>query len=147
MHFVGMIIDEKINYINTKNNVSTGMGIMIKTCKYLSKIIFLFLYLKYSFEIWGNACDSYLSQVYDYNITIQFIYFSLYIAHTQQLFNSLATNVLVYFHVMNLGSISRTSHLITFTLTFVFLIMISRHILYEIHICTSNLNNIYLDLI
>ena len=69
--FLGVIIDEKlsltmhISYI--KNKISKAMGIIIKARKYLNKKSlvnlyhsFVFPYLTYCIEIWGNASDIHL---------------------------------------------------------------------------------------
>ena len=69
--FLGMIIDEKLNFTNhiayISNTISKGLGIIYKARKYLNKNVlvnlynsYVFPYLTYCVEIWGNACDSHL---------------------------------------------------------------------------------------
>ena len=69
--FLGMIIDNKLNFINhicyIKSKISKGLGIIIKARKNLNRKVlvnlyntFVFPYLIYCIEIWGNACDTHL---------------------------------------------------------------------------------------
>ena len=69
--FLGVIIDEKFSFIRhisyIKTNISKAMGIIIKVRKYLNKISlvnlyhsFVFPYLTYCIEIWGDASDIHL---------------------------------------------------------------------------------------
>ena len=66
--FLGLIIDEKLSFTRhisyIKNEISKAMGIVIKARKYLNKKSlvnlyhsFVFPYLTYCIEIWGNASD------------------------------------------------------------------------------------------
>ena len=62
------LIDNHISYI--KNKISQGLGIQIKSRKYLNRIIlvnlyytFVYPYLIYCFEIWGIACHIYLDSL------------------------------------------------------------------------------------
>ena len=68
---LGVIIDEKLSFTShisyIKNKISKAMGIIIKARKYLNKkslvnlyYSFVFPYLTYSIEIWGNASDIHL---------------------------------------------------------------------------------------
>ena len=70
--FLGMIIDEKLNFTNDiayiRNKISKGLGIILKARKYLNKKVliniynsYIFPYLTYCVEIWGNACGSHLN--------------------------------------------------------------------------------------
>ena len=69
--FLGAIIDEKLSFTRhisyIKIEISKAMGIIIKARKYLNKksLInlyhsFVFPYLTYCIEIWGNASDIHL---------------------------------------------------------------------------------------
>ena len=66
--FLGLIIDEKLSFTRhisyIKNEISKASGIVIKARKYLNKKSlvnlyhsFVFPYLTYCIEIWGNASD------------------------------------------------------------------------------------------
>ena len=69
--FLGVIIDNKLNWTEhityVKNKISKSIGILYKTRKYLDKntlrklyYTFVYPYLIYCVEIWGNACNTYL---------------------------------------------------------------------------------------
>ena len=69
--FIGVIIDDKLKFDNhisyIKNKISKGLGILIKARKYLNRRIllnlyytFVYPYLIYCVEIWGNTCNIYL---------------------------------------------------------------------------------------
>ena len=69
--FLGVIIDEKLSFTRhisyIKNTISKAMGIIIKAQKYLNiKLLvniyraFVFSYLTYCIDIWGNASDIHL---------------------------------------------------------------------------------------
>ena len=69
--FLGVIIDEKLSFTRhisyIKSKISKAMGIIIKVRKHLNKISFVnlyhsfvFPYLTYCIEIWGNASDIHL---------------------------------------------------------------------------------------
>ena len=71
--FLGVIIDEKLSFtrhISFKNKISKAMGIIIKARKYLNRKsllnlyhAFVFPYLTYCIEIWGNASDIHLDDL------------------------------------------------------------------------------------
>ena len=69
--YLGVIIDEKLSFTRhisyIKNKISKAMGIIIKARKYLNRNLilnlyhaFVFPYLTYCIEIWGNASDIHL---------------------------------------------------------------------------------------
>ena len=69
--FLGVIIDNKLNWhehiIYIKNKISKSIGIIYKVRKYVEKqtiknmyYTFVFPYLIYCNEIWGNACQAYV---------------------------------------------------------------------------------------
>ena len=69
--FLGIIIDEKLSFTRhisyITNKISKAIGIIIKARKYLNKKSlvnlyhsFVFPYLTYCIEIWGNASDIHL---------------------------------------------------------------------------------------
>ena len=98
---MGVIIDEKlsftrrISYIKTK--ISKAMGIIIKACKYLNKKSlvnlyhsFVFTYLFYGIEIWGNASDNHLDALLKILKKLFVLYhIPLFLAHTDDLFKEL----------------------------------------------------------
>ena len=72
--FLGVIIDNKltwkvhINYISGK--IARGIGVIIKAQKYLNKDTLLYLYysfiypyLTYCNQVWGNTCKTYLEKI------------------------------------------------------------------------------------
>ena len=70
-----VIIDDKITWIPhityVKNKVSKGIGIMFKARNYLKRNAlvnlyhsFIYLYLIYCIEAWGNATNCHLKQLY-----------------------------------------------------------------------------------
>ncbi len=95
--FLGVIIDDKLTFTNhisyIKNKIAKGMGIIIKARKYLNKSTliqlyntYIFPYLIYCVEIWGNACDSHLDPIIKLQKKIlRIITFSTYTAHTEPL--------------------------------------------------------------
>ena len=69
--FLGVIIDDKLNFVNhiayIKNKISKGMGIIYKARKFLNKSIlvnlynsFVYPYLIYCIEVWGNVYNIHL---------------------------------------------------------------------------------------
>ena len=69
--FLGVIIDNKLNWhehiIYIKNKISKSIGIIYKVRKFVEKqtiknmyYTFVFPYLIYCNEIWGNACQAYV---------------------------------------------------------------------------------------
>ena len=69
--FLGVIIDSKLNWSDhityIKNKISSSIGILTKTRRFLNKkslrnlyYSFLYPYLTYCVEVWGNAHDTYL---------------------------------------------------------------------------------------
>ena len=99
--FLGMIIDEKLNFINhinyIKNKISKGLGIIIKARKYLNKNVlinlynsYVFPYLIYCVEIWGNTCTTHLDPLIKLQKKIiRVISFSPYKSHTDPLFKNM----------------------------------------------------------
>ena len=69
--FLGLIIDDQLKWLEhiqyIKNKVSKSIGILCKVRNYPDKttlhnlyFTFVYPYLIYGIEIWGNACNSYL---------------------------------------------------------------------------------------
>ena len=72
--FLGVIIDDKLTWTRhisyIKNKISKGMGIMLKARKFLNRKIllqlyhsFVYPYLIYCLEIWGNAADIHIDPI------------------------------------------------------------------------------------
>ena len=79
--FLGVIIDDKLSFIRhityIKSNISKGLGILLKARKYLNRkcllnlyYAFIYLYLTYCVEVWGNTPDTHLIII----IIIRFIH-------------------------------------------------------------------------
>ena len=75
LKYIGVIIDDKITWIphmtNVKNKVSYGIGILFKARNFLKSnalvnlyYSFIYPYLLYCIEAWGNAINCYLNQLY-----------------------------------------------------------------------------------
>ena len=75
LKYLGVIIDDKITWIPhityVKNKVSKGIGIMFKARHYLKRNAlvnlyhsFIYPYLIYCIEAWGNATNCHLKQLY-----------------------------------------------------------------------------------
>ena len=73
--YLGVIIDNKLTWIphitHVKNKVSKGIGIMFKAKKILKKNTlinlyhsYIYPYLIYCIEAWGNASNCHLEQLY-----------------------------------------------------------------------------------
>ena len=96
--FLGLIIDDQLKWLehvqHIRNKVSKSIGILYKASNYLNKttlhnlyFTFVYLYLIYKIEIWGNACNLYLEPL----IRLQkkctrTITFFPYLEHTDPLF-------------------------------------------------------------
>ncbi len=104
--FLGVIIDDKLKWKEhityVKNKVSKSFGILYKTRQYLDKCTlrnlyytFVYPYLIYCVEVWGNACSSYLEPlIIAQKQCIRTITFSHYTEHTQPLYEQL--NILCF---------------------------------------------------
>ena len=71
LKYIGLIIDSKVNWIPhityVKNKISKGIGIMFKARDYLNKNlyhIYIFPYLIYCIEVWGNASHCHLLSLF-----------------------------------------------------------------------------------
>ncbi len=96
--FLGIIIDDKLSFINhisyIKAKISKGIGILIKTRKYLNKEkrvdlfnTFILPYMTYCLEVWGNAYDSHLEPIIKLQRkAIRIITFSRYTVDADPLF-------------------------------------------------------------
>ena len=73
--YLGVIIDDKITWIPhityVKNKVSKGIGILFKANNYLNRKAlinlyhsYIYPYLIYCIEAWGNATNCHLEQLY-----------------------------------------------------------------------------------
>ena len=96
--FLGVIIDDGLKWTNhiayVKNKIAKGFGIILRARKFFNRKTllnlyhaFIFPYLIYCVEIWGNARDIHLLPL----ITLQkkivrAITFSRYLAHTAEIF-------------------------------------------------------------
>ena len=101
--FLGVLIDDKlsfsqhISYIKNKISKGMGMGIIIKARKYLNKKspldlyhAFVYPYLTYCIEVWGNMSNVHLDALVKIFIKIvRIITYSPYLAHTDELFKDL----------------------------------------------------------
>ena len=99
--FLGVIIDsaltwkDHINYIKTK--IAKGIGIICKGRKYFNTSTlltlyysFIYPYLTYCVEVWGNTSNCYLNSLSKLQKrTIRIITSANYRAHTDPLFNKL----------------------------------------------------------
>ena len=113
--FLGIIVDDQlkwkqhIDYI--KNKISKSIGIIYKARNYVNKhtlrnlyYTFVYPYLIYCVEVWGNTCDSYLEPlILKQKQCIRTITFSQFKAHTEPLFQEL--NILS-FHKLVIHRIS-----------------------------------------
>ena len=96
--FLGVIIDDFLNWTNpiayVENKIAKGFGIILTARKFFNRKTllnsyhaFIFPYLIYCFEIWGNARNIHLLPL----ITLQkkivsTVTFSRYLAHTAEIF-------------------------------------------------------------
>ena len=86
---------EHIQYI--KNKVSKSVGILCKVQHYLDQqtlhnlyYTFVYPYLIYGVEIWGNACNAYIDPLIKLQKKcLRIITFSNYLEHTEPLFQRL----------------------------------------------------------
>ena len=96
--FLGIIIDDGLKWTNhisyIKNKIAKGFGIILRARKFFNKktllnlyYAFIFPYLIYCVEIWGNAANIYLDPLIKLQKKIiRVITFSQYLAHTNDLF-------------------------------------------------------------
>ena len=101
LKYLGIIIDHKLNWIShithVKNKISKGIGIMYKARSYLNKKslanlyhTYIYPYLIYCIEIWGNAANCHLQPLLLIQKKIvRIITFSDYLAHTEPIFKEL----------------------------------------------------------
>ena len=99
--FLGVIIDNKLKWTEhimyIKNKISKSIGILYKIRNFINKQTlinlyhtFVFPYIIYCIEIWGNACHTYLDcLIKQQKKIIRIITFSYYTASTGPLFDSL----------------------------------------------------------
>ena len=99
--FLGLIIDDQLKWLEhiqyIKNKVSKSVGILCKVQHYLDQqtlhnlyYTFVYPYLIYGVEIWGNACNSYIDPLIKLQKKcLRIITFSNYLAHTEPLFQKL----------------------------------------------------------
>ena len=115
LKYLGVIIDSKLNWIPhityVKNKISKGIGIMFKARDYSNKNClsnlyhtYIFPYLNYCIEVWGNASHCHLLLFLTQNKIIRLITFLKHLAHTESIFKSL--NILplnsLYYHIIRL---------------------------------------------
>ena len=99
--YLGVIIDNKLTWIphitHVKNKVSKGIGIMFKAKKLLKKNTlinlyhsYIYPYLIYCIEAWGNASNCHLEQLYlTQKKVARMISFTNYNAHSIDIFKQL----------------------------------------------------------
>ena len=99
--FLGVIIDDKLKWIEhiqyIKNKISKSIGILIKIRPYLDKVTlrnlyftFVYPYLIYCVEVWGNAYDKHLDPIIKIQKnSVRIITFSHYLEPTASLFKNL----------------------------------------------------------
>ena len=99
--FLGVIIDDKLKWTEhiqyIKNKISKSIGILIKIRPYLDKVTlrnlyftFVYPYLIYCVEVWGNACDTHLDPIIKIQKKcVRVITFSHYPEPTESLFKDL----------------------------------------------------------
>ena len=99
--FLGVIIDDKLKWKEhlqyIKNKISKSVGIIYKIRLYLDKatlknlyFTFVYPYLIYCVEVWGNACDTHLEPIIKIQKRcIRTITFSCYFEQTEPLFKEL----------------------------------------------------------
>ena len=99
--FLRIIIDDQLKWLEhiqyIKNKVSKSVGILYKVQKYLNRqtlhnlyYTFVYLYLIYEVEIWGNACSVYLDPLVKLQKKcLRIITFSSYLEHTESSFQNL----------------------------------------------------------
>ena len=99
--FLGIIIDDKLKWTEhiqyIKNKISKFIGILIKIRPYLDKVTlrnlyftFVYPYLIYCVEVWGNACDTHLDPIIKIQKKcVRVITFSHYLEPSESLFKNL----------------------------------------------------------
>ena len=106
--FLGVIIDDKLTFerhiVYTKIKISKGLGIIIKARKYLNRELllklyncFVFLYLTYCVEVWGNTAEKYLDPLIKVQKKIvRVITFSPYLPIQNQF-----SRILIFYRFLN----------------------------------------------
>ena len=99
--FLGVIIDSKLNWaahiLYIKNKIAKSLGIIFKIRSFLDKLTlrnmyftFIYPYLIYCVEVWGNANETHLTPLVKMQKKgIILITFSHYLDHTEPLFERL----------------------------------------------------------
>ena len=99
--FLGVIIDDKLSFIrhitHIEYKISKGLRILLKARKYLNRkcllnlyYSFIYPYLTYCVEVWGNTPDTHIDPLIKLQKKIiRIITFSPYLAHTEPLFKEL----------------------------------------------------------
>ena len=99
--FLCLIIDDQLKWLEhiqyIKNKVSKSVGILCKVQHYLDQqtlhnlyYTFVYPYLTYGVEIWGNACNVYLDPLIKLQKRcLRIITFSNYLEYTESLFQKL----------------------------------------------------------
>ena len=96
LKYLGVIIDSKLNWIPhityVRNKISKEIGIMFKARDCLSNLYYtyIFPYLIYCIEVWGNASHCHLLPLFlTQTKIIRLLTFSKHLAHTEPIFKSL----------------------------------------------------------
>ena len=99
--FLGVLLNDKLTWTDhimyVKNKISKSIGILYKTRQYLNKntlrnlyFTFIYPYLIYCVEVWGNACATHLDPlIILQKKCIRTITFSSRLEHTAPLFDQL----------------------------------------------------------
>ena len=95
--FLGIIIDDKLEWTYVKNKIYKSSGILSKARNYIDKktlkqlcYSFVYPYLIYGIEIWGNASNIHLYPIIKLQKRcIRIITFSHYLESTSPLFRTL----------------------------------------------------------
>ena len=99
--YLGIIIDDRLNWIQhltyVKNKISKGIGIMYKARTYLDKKCmsnlyhtYIYPYLIYCIEVWGNSPKCHLNPILLLQKKIvRIITCTHYLAHTENIFKEL----------------------------------------------------------
>ena len=97
--FLGVIIDDNLNWLNhisyINSKIAKGIGIICRARKFFSKsalinlyYVFIFPYLIYCVEVWGNALSTHTPPLIKLqNKTIRIITNSHFLASSEKLYN------------------------------------------------------------
>ena len=120
---LGVIMDDKLNFIHhisyKKNKISKGMDLLLKARNYLNKTAlikvyktFIYSYLIYCIEVWGNACEVHLEPLMKLqNKILRIISFSHYRSSVGPLQKSLKMlSLLITIMILSMRIIQGRNH-------------------------------------